>query len=147
MKPSKTAQRIVCECLAGRARLISRVVSGIHEEALRPHGITTAQMGILAVAAAHDDPQGSDVASALCLEKSTLSRNLDRMIDHGWLDIVPGDDGRSQRLRATPAGRRLVEKVGPAWRSAQQQARALLGKQGAAALAQLSDRLMAGNQR
>ena len=146
MKPSKTAQRIVCECLAGRARLISRVVSGIHEDALRPHGITTAQMGILAVAAAHDDPQGSDVASALYMEKSTLSRNLDRMIDHGWLDIVPGDDGRSQRLRATPAGRRLVEKVAPAWRSAQRQARALLGKQGAAALAQLGDRLMAVNQ-
>ena len=147
MKPSKTAQRIVGECLAGRARLISRVVSGIHAEALRPHGITTAQMGILAVAAAHDDPAASDVASALCLEKSTLSRNLDRMIDHGWLDIVPGDDGRSQRLRATPAGRRLLEKVAPAWRSAQRQARALLGKQGAAALANLGDRLMAGKQR
>ncbi len=143
-KSTTTARRIACECLAGRARLISRAVSGIYEDALRPHGITTAQMGILAAVTALGQPRSSDVARALCLEKSTLSRNLDRMIDHGWLEIVSGDDARSQRLRATSKGARLVEKVAPAWQTAQRRARTLLSDKGAATLQRVGDKLMAG---
>ncbi|MCH7849925.1 MAG: winged helix-turn-helix transcriptional regulator [Planctomycetes bacterium] len=143
-KSTTTARRIASECLAGRARLISRAVSSIYDDALRPHGITTAQMGILAAVTALGQPRSSDVAKTLCLEKSTLSRNLDRMIDHGWLEIVAGDDERSQRLRTTPKGARLVEKVAPAWQTAQRRARTLLGEQGAATLQRVGDKLMAG---
>lgn len=143
-KATTTARRIASECLAGRARLISRAVSSIYEDALRPHGITTAQMGILAAVTASGKPRSSDVARVLCLEKSTLSRNLDRMIDHGWLEIVSGDDARSQRLRTTSKGARLVEKVAPTWQTAQRKARTLLGEKGAATLQRVGDKLMAG---
>ncbi len=144
-KANTTARRIAGECLAGRARLISRAVSSIYEDALRPHGITTAQMGILAAVTSLGRPRSSDVARVLCLEKSTLSRNLDRMIDHGWLEIVSGDDARSQLLQATSKGARLVEKVAPAWQTAQRKARTLLGEQGAATLQRVGDKLMAGD--
>lgn len=143
-KSTTTARRIASECLAGRARLISRAVSGIYDDALRPHGITTAQFGILVAVSALGQPRSSVVAGTLCLEKSTLSRNLDRMIDHDWLEIVSGDDARSQRLRATPKGARLVEKVAPAWQTAQRKARTLLGEKGAATLHRVADKLMAG---
>lgn len=143
-KSTTAAQRIASECLAGRARLISRAVSRIYDDALRPHGITTAQMGILVAVTCLGKPRSSDVARALCLEKSTLSRNLDRMIDHGWLEIVSGDDARSQRLRATSKGATLVEKVAPAWQSAQRKAKTLLGEKGAATLQRVGDKLMAG---
>ena len=144
-KTSTTAQQIAGECLAGRARLISRAVSSIYEDALRPFGITTAQMGILAAVSALGRPRSSDVAKVLCLEKSTLSRNLDRMIDHRWLEIVSGDDARSQRLHATSKGARLVERVAPAWQTAQRRARTLLGERGAATLQRVGDKLMAGD--
>ena len=101
-------------------------------------------MGIRAAVTVLGQPRSSDVAKTLCLEKSTLSRNLDRMIDHGWLEIVAGDDERSQRLRTTPKGARLVEKVAPAWQTAQRRARTLLGEQGAATLQRVGDKLMAG---
>ncbi len=101
-------------------------------------------MGILVAVTAQDRPRSSDVAKTLCLEKSTLSRNLDRMIDHGWLDVVSDDDARSQRLRATSKGARLVEKVAPAWQTAQRRARTLLGEKGAATLQRVGDKLMAG---
>ena len=143
-KSTTTAQRIAGECLAGRARLISRAVSSIYDDALRPYGITTAQMGILVAVTCLGNPRSRDVTKTLCLEKSTLSRNLDRMIDHGWLEIVSGDDTRSQRLRATSKGARLVEKVAPAWQTAQRRARMLLGEKGAATLQRVGDKLMAG---
>ncbi len=144
-KSTATARRIAGECLAGRARLISRAVSSIYEDALRPYGITTAQMGILAAVTSLGRSRSSDVARVLCLEKSTLSRNLDRMIDHAWLEIVSGDDARSQRLRATSKGARLVEKVAPAWQTAQRRAKTLLGERGAATLQRVGDKLMAGD--
>ena len=143
-KSTTAAQRIASECLPGRARLISRAVSRIYDDALRPHGITTAQMGILVAVTCLGKPRSSDVAKTLCLEKSTLSRNLDRMIDHGWLEIVSSADTRSQRLRATSKGARLVEKVAPAWQTAQRRARTLLGEKGAATLQRVGDKLIAG---
>lgn len=144
-KPSVAARRIAADCLAGRARLISRAVSGIYGDALRPYGITVAQMSILVAAATRPEARPGDLGSILCLEKSTLSRNVDRMIDRGWLEAASGEDGRSQRLRATARGKRLVEKVAPAWRTAQRKARTLLGEDGAAALHRLGNRLMAGS--
>lgn len=139
-----TAQQIAGECLAGRARLISRAVSSIYEAALRPHGITTAQMGILVVVSSLGEPNSRDVAKVLCMEKSTVSRNLDRMIDNGWLEIISGNDARSQLLYVTSKGSRLVDKAAPAWQIAQRKARKLLGEKGATALKLVGDKLMAG---
>ncbi len=140
---TKTARRIAGECLARRARIISRAVSGLYEDALRPHGITTAQMSILVAVTARGETGPGDVAAALCLEKSSLSRNLDRMIAHGWVEVVSGDDARSQRLQVTPGGAKLLQRAAPAWRSAQKKTRALLGDPGAAALHRLGDRVIA----
>ncbi len=53
---------------------------------------------------------------------------LVQMRRQGWLDALPGEDGRTVLLRITPAGRRLVEEAIPAWQQAQEQATALLGE-------------------
>lgn len=143
IKNKTTAQQIASECLAGRARLISRAVSNIYDDALRPHGITTAQISILAAVTSLGQPRSSDVTKVLCMEKSTLSRNLDRMIDNGWLELISGDDARSQLLCVTNKGSRLVERVAPAWQRAQRKAKTLLGEKGAAALKLVGDKLMA----
>lgn len=146
-KAQTTARQIAGECLAGRARLISRAISSIYEDALRPHGVTVAQMGILAVASALENAHAGEVARKLCLEKSTLSRNLDRMVEHGWIDLAPGaDDARFQQLRVTSKGARLIERAAADWKTAQREARDMLGEQGAAALTRLGDRLMAAGR-
>lgn len=45
----------------------------------------------------------------------------------GWLEVLPDDDGRAQPFRLTAHGRKLLEKAAPAWKQAQQRAKALLG--------------------
>ena len=90
------------------------------------------------------EPNSRDVAKVLCMEKSTVSRNLDRMIDNGWLEIISDDDARSQLLRVTSKGSRLVDKAAPAWQRAQHKAKTLLGEKGAAALKLVADKLMGG---
>src|SRR6266511_1755305 len=71
---------------------------------------------------------------ALHLEKSTLSRDLARMRERGWVAESPGDDGRSSLLRVTAHGEKLLQRAFPAWRQAQQQAAELLGERDIAAL-------------
>lgn len=122
------------ECLAARVRLINRAITGMYDELLRPHGLRVSQMSILVAVTCRGLVKPTDLGRGLCLEKSTLSRNVDRMVHMGWLEVAPGEDGRSQQLRITAKGKRLLAKAAPAWRQAQRKARAILGEQGATAV-------------
>ena len=48
----------------------------------------------------------------------------------GWLESDPPEGGRSQILRVTPEGLRLLSDTQPAWEKAQVEARKLLGDAG-----------------
>jgi DNA-binding MarR family transcriptional regulator len=91
-------------------------------------------LNILIVAARLGLARPAQVCEILQLDVSTLSRNVKPLQAHGWLEVVPEDDARSQPFRLTPKGRRLVEKAIPAWEKAQQQASDLLGSEGVALL-------------
>ena len=113
------------ECLGLRVRRLSRVVTRLFDGALRPLGLTPSQLTLLAVLERRGPLAPSVVARALDLEKSTLSRNLRRMLGAGWVRERP--HGAFKRLELTPAGRALLGKAFGPWQRAQGQARALLG--------------------
>ncbi|HET6370182.1 MAG TPA: MarR family winged helix-turn-helix transcriptional regulator [Nitrospiria bacterium] len=114
--------------MAVRLRLLTRAVTKLYNQALRPYGLTTSQMNILVAVSCLGDAKQREVCHALHLEKSSLSRDLTRMRAQGWIDEVQGEDGRAILLRVTPAGKRLLEKAFPAWQKAQDEAKALLGE-------------------
>jgi DNA-binding MarR family transcriptional regulator len=68
------------------------------------------------------------------MDKSTLSRDVKLLQRKGWLEEGTGKDARTRPLRITAAGSRLLENSLPAWRSAQDRAKSLLGQEGEAAL-------------
>jgi DNA-binding MarR family transcriptional regulator len=120
-------EMIAKTCVAVRLRLLNRVVTNFYDEALRPLGLKVSQLNILVVAAKLGDARPAQVCEILQLDPSTLSRNVERMRAHGWLESVPDEDARAQPFRLTPRGKRLVEKATPAWKEAQRQASELLG--------------------
>src|SRR5262249_10898188 len=128
------ATLIAEECIAVKLRLLTRAVTKIYNRALRPHGLTVSQMNILVAAYYIGEARQQRICRALHLEKSTLSRDLGRMRERGWVTESPGDDGRSSLLKVTAHGGKLLQKAFPAWRQAQQQATALLGEREIAAL-------------
>jgi DNA-binding MarR family transcriptional regulator len=125
---------IVEECIAVKLRLLTRAVTKIYNQALRPHGLTVSQMNILVAASYLGQAKQQDICHALHLEKSTLSRDLARMRERGWVTDSPSDDGRSSLIRVTAHGGKLLQKAIPAWNQAQQQAAALLAERDIAAL-------------
>jgi DNA-binding MarR family transcriptional regulator len=119
-------------CVAVRLRLLNRVVTNLYDDALRPLGLKVSQLNILVVAAKLGLARPARVCDILQLDASTLSRNVERMRAHGWLEVVPDEDARTQPFRLTAQGRRLIDKAVPAWEEAQRQAAELLGDEGIA---------------
>src|SRR5262249_25715623 len=121
-------------CIAVRLRLLNRVVTNLYDDALRPLGLKVSQLNILIVTAKLGLARPAQVCEILQLDPSTLSRNVERMRAHGWLEVVPEVDARAQPFRLTAQGKRLIEKAVPAWEKAQRQAKELLGEEGIALL-------------
>lgn len=114
-------------CIAVRVRLLNRFVTGLCEAGLRGHDLSVAQMNIL-VAVGHAGPlTPTQVAAALVMDKSTLSRDVEPLLARDWLRKVAGTDKRSHTLELTPAGREKVASILPVWRDAQAALRELLG--------------------
>jgi DNA-binding MarR family transcriptional regulator len=117
---------------------LSRILTSLYEEELRPHGIKASQLTLLVVVAKAGPVRRSDVGRYADIDPSTLTRNLAVMASNGWIeDVIGGDDGRGNPLQITAEGRRLIKRIAPAWRRAQQRARKLLGSDRVAAVTSL----------
>ncbi len=131
---------MAASCVAGRIRVLNRLVTRIFDEELRDLGLTVAQANVLVVVGRLGPVPMGQVGERLSLEKSTLSRNVERMLRHGWIDATPGEDRRTQLLRLTPAGRKLIDASAPAWRRAQGRSEDLLGRRGVDSIARRARR-------
>ena len=85
--------RIAGECIAVRMRMLNRIVTNLYDEALRPLGLRVSQMNILVATAKMGTVRPAEIGARLHLEASTLSRNVERMKERGWLEVVPDEDG------------------------------------------------------
>src|SRR5262245_22390838 len=105
---SNSIDTIARTCIAVRLRLLNRVVTNLYDAALRPLGLKVSQLNILIVTAKLGLARPAQVCEILHLDTSTLSRNVERMKAHGWLEVVPEEDARAQPFRLTPGGKRLI---------------------------------------
>jgi len=144
MRP-EIIDQIASDCIAVRVRLINRVVTGIYDEALRPHGLRVSQGNILVAVARRGGARPADIARLLRIEKSTLSRDVEILKAKGWLRSDPPGGGRNQRLHVTQEGLDLVAESHPAWESAQAEARRLIGEEGVDLLRRVASRLVNGD--
>jgi DNA-binding MarR family transcriptional regulator len=128
------------DCLAVRARMISRTISRLYDDALRQHGLNVSQLNMLSAIARRQPASASAIADLLSMEISTLSRNMRVMERKGWIEIAPAERGNGRLLSLTPTGARTLAEVKPAWERAQHKARALLGS-GAEDLVRVADGL------
>ena len=125
-------------CLMSASRRLSRVVTSLYDDELRPHQIKASQFHLLVVVAKAGPVRRSDIGRIADIDRSTLTRNLAVMISSKWVEqVTDGDDGRGSPVQITPLGLRLIETVAPGWRRAQRRASKLLGRDRAAGLTSL----------
>lgn len=126
-----------------RARLISRVITAIYDEQLRPFGIVSPQFALLVVISEIEPATRAEIGRYHHQDRSTLTRNLKIILSEGWVEEIQDEGGgRGRPIVLTKAGRDLLRKGAPAWRVAQARAKALLGENGAIAIMDIGSGIM-----
>src|SRR5437763_16590965 len=95
-------------CACATVRRASRAVTVLYDRCLQGHGIEGPQFALLAMVDRTGPCCQAAIGRRFVLDKTTLSRNLKRLEQRGWIAMSAGVDGREKRVALTPAGRRVV---------------------------------------
>lgn len=125
-----SVDEIVGDCLAVRIRLVSRALTGLYDGVLGGQGLTIAQVNLLAALGKAGPCPPARLGEVLQLERSTVSRNLNLLLNRGWIEAVTSDAKGMREVALTRAGQAKIESVMPQWRQAQREAEQLLGTTG-----------------
>ena len=130
-------------CTNLKLRQLSRRVTRHYDAIVSATGLKNTQYSLLSHVVVLGPIQLSALAAKMQLDPSTLTRNLQPLIAHGWLALEPGDDARSRRVIATPEGQALRTEAQRAWKRAQLSLNERLGDERVARLHALLDECMA----
>ncbi|MFZ4808683.1 MAG: MarR family winged helix-turn-helix transcriptional regulator [Hyphomicrobiaceae bacterium] len=124
---SEIAANTSATCLATRVRQLSRIVTRVYDDAMRPLGITASQFTLLTQLAQQDGITAVEIGFTLDIEKSTLSRNLKRLLALGLIIMDPPAGRRGRGLHLTPKGQAVLKDAYPVWVEAQRRAMLVMG--------------------
>lgn len=141
---SAAVREIAGACYAVRVRMLSRAVSAVYERVMGHTGFSIAQVNLMVAAGMHGPSSPGKLGRSLHMERSTVSRNLERLLERGLMVGGPEGGERVREVALTPAGEKAIEEILPLWRTAQEEAAALLGEPGAASVRKLGARLFSG---
>lgn len=130
-------------CTNFKLRQLMRRVTQHYDLALGPVGLKGTQYSLLSHVVKLGPLRAVDLAAAMKVSTSTLSRNLQPMVAQGWLVVGPGADARSRLIQATDAGQRKRTEAQRRWRTAQAGLNERLGLERVAALHALVDEALA----
>ena len=122
-------------CVCASLRMATRVVARHYDRALAPAGISTNAYSILVrLGRLGPLPLGA-LASALAMDRSTLSRELAPLEAAGFVETATDPADRRRRvLSLSEAGRETVRKARPLWQEAQRTLEQHFGEARSAAL-------------
>ena len=118
-----------CVCTAARRR--SRDLTRVFEKAMRGSGVRGTQFTLLATLVQTGPIPTTRLADFQGLERTTLTRNLGRLVRDGFVQIHEGEDRRVRKAAITPAGKEAARRAFPFWKKAQDAALAAAAAGGA----------------
>lgn len=126
-------------CTNFKLRQLVRRVSQHYDLEMARIGLKTTQYSLLSHVLKLGPIRPGELAQAMTMDASTLTRNLKPLIAAGWVELQAGPDGRSRSVSITLAGRDKRAEAQRRWRVAQESINALLGVERVAALHALVD--------
>lgn len=126
-------------CTSFKTRQLARLLSRHYDAELARAGLKTTQYSLLSHVARLGPLAPGELARAMGLEASTLTRNLQPLVAEGWLLQGQGADARTRQITLTAAGRDKLALAQRHWKAAQLQVNAQLGAERVAALHALLD--------
>lgn len=116
----RSMSRIIAMSCAGfNLRRAARAVTQHFDHALAPCGLRTTQFTLLAAMALAGPVTTNELARALVMDRTTLTRNVRLLREAGWVAAGPGSGGRELRFELSAGGRDLLAAAIPIWQDAQ----------------------------
>lgn len=117
-----------CTCFA--IRRAARLVSQGYDRALASTGLRTTQFSLLSALDRHGPHNPADLAEALLMDRTTMSRAVRPLERDGLVAVQPDpEDGRGRILAITPTGRAKLEEARPLWAQAEARQREAYGEE------------------
>jgi DNA-binding MarR family transcriptional regulator len=126
-------------CTNFKLRQLMRRVAQHYDTQMALSGLKTTQYSLLTHVLKLGPVRPSDLAAAMTMDASTLSRNLRPLVDAGWLTLEAGADARSRLVQITDAGRAKRAEASQHWKQAQLALNQALGTERVLALHALLD--------
>jgi DNA-binding MarR family transcriptional regulator len=126
-------------CTNFKLRQLTRVVSQHYDAALAAAGLKTTQYSLLSHVLRLGPLRPGELAAAMSMDASTLTRNLKPLLAAGWVSLGEGTDARSRSVAITPAGRDKRAEAQRHWKAAQESLNQRLGTYRVQALHTLLD--------
>jgi DNA-binding MarR family transcriptional regulator len=126
-------------CSNAKLRQLTRRVSQHYDREMQKIGLKATQYSLLSKVLQRGPIRPGDLAKAMALDASTLTRNLRPLVAAGWLMVGAGTDDRSHLVAITAAGREKRSEAHRRWKAAQESLNDLLGVERVLALHELID--------
>lgn len=126
-------------CTNMKLRQLLRRVAQHYDAEVGKTGLKTTQYSLLSHVFKLGPLRPGDLARAMKVDASTLTRNLKPLIAAGWLTLESGSDGRSRLVSITDSGREKRAEAQRRWRVAQESINQILGVEQVLALHALID--------
>jgi len=130
-------------CSSLKVRRLSRRISQHFDRIVAESGLKTTQYSLLCHVCDLGPIRPGELARAMDLDASTLTRNLQPLIAAGWVAIGAGDDERSRAVVVTDAGRAKRADAKRSWKRAQLAFNHRIGSAAVARLHAVVDECMA----
>src|SRR5438128_2975801 len=109
----------VSPCVCNTLRVVTRAVTQLYDDVLRPSGIRVTQFSILATIARLGEASLTQLEDELAIDQTTLTRSLGLLERDGVIERASHPDGRVKAMRLASKGRRALEVARPLWAKAQ----------------------------
>src|SRR3989440_9061862 len=106
-------------CVCSTLRMVSRAVTQLYDDVLRPSGLRVTQFSILATIARLGEANLRQLEDMLAIDQTTLTRSLTLLERDGVIERVPHPDGRIKAMKLTSKGRRALEAARLLWSQVQ----------------------------
>lgn len=130
-------------CTNFKLRQLMRGVAHHYDLEMAQAGLKTTQYSLLSHVLKLGPLRPGELAQAMKMSASTLTRNLKPLVDAGWLELATGSDARSRLVSITVAGRAKREAALVRWKAAQEGLNRVLGGARVLALHALIDESLA----
>lgn len=124
-------------CTCALIRRSARQITQTYDAALKDTGLRITQYSILANLYRQKSLSITELANAMVIDRTTLTRNLRPLQRDGLVELSDGPDKRSRALTLTDEGRNLFKTARPLWRKTERKVRQGIDSEELARLRQL----------